>query len=144
MIINIRHTGIVVSDLELSIHFYTNVLGLTITSRMIESNWFIESILGLDNTNVTTVKMSAVDGQKIELLHFHSHSGRPNEVRLFDRGITHFAITVVNIEAEYSRLVKLGVRFISPPQRSPDGNAKVAFCQDPDGVYIEIVEEITD
>lgn len=141
MIVNIRHTGIVVSDLELSIHFYTNILGFTINKRMMESNCFIENVLGLENVKVTTVKMSAKNGQMIELLYFNSHSGRPNEVRLFDLGITHFAITVDNIEAEYSRMVKLGANFISPPQNSPDGNAKVAFCQDPDGVYIEIVEE---
>lgn len=32
------------------------------------------------------------------------------------------------------------IEFISPPQVSPDSYAKVAFCQAPEGTYIELVE----
>jgi catechol 2,3-dioxygenase-like lactoylglutathione lyase family enzyme len=35
--INIRHTGIVVSDAEKSIDFYTNLLGFEIKKDMMES-----------------------------------------------------------------------------------------------------------
>ena len=36
----------------------------------------------------------------------------------------------------------LGVVFNAPPQRSPDGGAKVTFCRDPEGNLLELVEVI--
>ena len=35
-----------------------------------------------------------------------------------------------------------GVDFISPPIQSPDGLVKVAFCQAPEGTYVELVEQL--
>ena len=41
--INIRHTGIVVSDAERSIDFYTNLLGFEIKKDMMESGDYIDN-----------------------------------------------------------------------------------------------------
>ncbi|MBI3088771.1 MAG: VOC family protein, partial [Candidatus Colwellbacteria bacterium] len=55
-------------------------------------------------------------------------------------GCTHVAFTVANLDKEYKRLTEAGIVFNSPPQLPPDGYAKVAFCKDPDGTLIELVE----
>ena len=55
-------------------------------------------------------------------------------------GLTHFALTIKNIEEKYKIMIKNGVNFLSAPKSSPDGYAKVVFCQAPEGTYIEIVE----
>ncbi|HJO63248.1 MAG TPA: VOC family protein, partial [Desulfobacterales bacterium] len=57
-------------------------------------------------------------------------------------GITHIAFTVEDIEQVYKRLVQSGITFLSTPQSSPDGYAKVAFCRAPEGTFIELVEEL--
>ncbi|MBI4284061.1 MAG: VOC family protein [Chloroflexi bacterium] len=137
----IRHTGIVVSDLEPALRFYVDLLGLKVTKGMDETGDYIDTISGLKNVRVTTVKMAAGDGNLIELLYYHSH--RPKSVRTREAceiGISHIAFTVGNVDAEYARLSKAGVPFNSPPQKSPDGYAKVTFCRDPDGTLIELVE----
>jgi len=36
--------------------------------------------------------------------------------------------------------MNLGVEFICPPEKSPNGFAKVTFCTDPEGNYIELVQ----
>jgi len=137
----IRHTGIVVSDLERALHFYVELLGLKVMKRMDESGEYIGNISGSKNVMVTTVKMAAEDGNLIELLYYHSHTQKPARVReICETGISHIAFTVENVDAEYERLSKAGVQFNSLPQRSPDGYAKVTFCRDPDGTLIELVE----
>lgn len=48
--------------------------------------------------------------------------------------------TVQDLDGLFQKLSRAGVRFTAPPQVSPDGLAKVVFCQDPDGAPIELVE----
>lgn len=137
----IRHTGIVVSDLERALHFYVELLGLKVIKRMDESGEYIDKILGLKNVMVTTVKIAAEDGNLIELLYYHSHPRKPAGSReICETGISHIAFTVENVDAEYERLSKAGVPFNSPPQKSPDGSAKVTFFTDPEGNLIELTE----
>lgn len=141
MIKDIRHTGIVVADLEASLYFYRDLLGFQVAKQMEEAGDYIDKISGLKNVKVTTVKLAADDGNLIELLHYHSHprkAGDNKEICLI--GVSHVAFTVEDLDAEYQRLTKAGVQFNSPPQFSPDGYAKVTFCRAPDGVLIELVE----
>lgn len=140
----VRHFGIVVSNLEKSLHFYRDLLGLEIRRDMPEEGEFIDTILGLKGVKVRTVKMAAANGDTlVELLEYQSHKGKKREnYEIFDLGASHVAFTVENVGEEYKRLQEDGVHFTCSPQVSPDGKAKVTFCYDPDGVPIELVEEI--
>lgn len=138
----IRHLGIVVSDLKKSVCFYRDLFGFQITKQMEESGDYIDSVLSLEGVKVTTVKMSTPDGKMIELLRFHTHVSENKPKNITDTGITHIAFTVEDLEREYKRLKDYGVSFNAPPQVSPDGYAKVAFCRAPEGTFIELVEEL--
>jgi catechol 2,3-dioxygenase-like lactoylglutathione lyase family enzyme len=139
---NVRHTGIVVTDLEEALRFYGDLLGFTVRKRMDESGPYIDNMLGLKDVRVTTVKMASPDGQLIELLWFRSHPApRPASGREASAiGVSHIALTVPDLESAYDRLLKAGIAFNAPPQLSPDGYAKVTFCRDPDGSLVELVE----
>ncbi len=136
----IRHTGIVVKDLAKMLNFYRDVLGFKVKKEMSESGEFTDKILGLRGVKLTTVKMNADDGNLIELLCFGSNAGVPVKKGLEDYGYSHMAFTVENLDREYSRLKVLGVEFNSSPQVSPDNYAKVVFCRDPEGNFLELVE----
>lgn len=142
MIERLRHTGIVVIDLDESLQFYTQKMGFVISKRMDESGSFIDKILGFDNLNITTVKMTLHEGQMIELLDFKAHKTKPLSKRINDIGPTHLAFTVSNVDDVYEDFSNDGIEFISVPTISPDGYAKVAFCRAPEGTYIELVELI--
>lgn len=138
---NIRHIGIVVKDINKSIIFYRDLLGLKIEKDMLEKSPYIDKILGLKDVSMRTIKLSASDGSLVELLCYSnpvSRDGRKS--RINDLGCAHIAFTVNNIGKEYRRLLKKGIFFKSPPCKSPDGYAKVAFCRNPDGTFIELVE----
>lgn len=141
MILAIRHIGIVVSNLEVSLNFYEKLLGLQVVKLMEEAGEYINNMLVLKDVNVTTIKLAAPDGNLIELLYFHSHPRKFKKIKqACDIGITHFAIAVDDLNEEYNRLLKAGIKFNAPPQQSPDGYAKVTFCRDPDENLIELVQ----
>lgn len=138
----VRHFGIVVSDMERSLRFYRDLLGLKVVRVMDESGEYIDNMLSLQNVRVATVKMSANSGSTlIELLEFNSRPRETPEKReVYSIGPSHVAFTVDDLDVVYRRLSQAGVRFNAPPQLSPDGYAKVTFCQDPDGTLVELVE----
>jgi len=144
MITQLRHVGVVVKDLEKSLHFYKDLLGFKVRKEMEEECPYIDTVLGLKNVRLKTVKlMPPPGGGGVELLYYHSpDSPQRSPCAIHERAITHFALTIEGLDQEYERLLKQGVKFISPPQIASDGGAKVAFCQDPDGNYIELTEEL--
>ena len=140
MIKDIRHTGIVVINLEASLHFYRDLLGFQTVKQMEEAGDYIDAISSLRNVKVITVKMISPSGQMIELLKYHSHSAEQRMREICEIGISHIAFTVDDLDMEYERLKSKEIQFNSPPQLSPDGYAKVSFCRAPEGTLIELVE----
>jgi catechol 2,3-dioxygenase-like lactoylglutathione lyase family enzyme len=141
----IRHIGVVITDIEQSLQFYKDVLGFKILKKADESGTCIDNFLNIQNTNVTTVKMIDPNNNILELLYFNSHpelSDTNKFRRLTEIGCSHFALTVNDLDTLYFTLKEQGIEFNHPPQVSDDGNVKVAFCRDPDGTFIEMVEEL--
>jgi len=140
--IELRHAGIVVTDLKRALHFYCDLLGLKILRSIEEKSAYLDNILGQKDVQVTTVKLAAEKGSAVlELLHFQSPQSPTFPIRgLFDLGPSHVAFTVEDLDATFERLTRAGVLFNAPPQLSPDGLAKVTFCHDPEGNPIELVE----
>ncbi len=139
MAVLLRHVGIVVRDLDRALKFYEDLLGFKVRHKELETGACLEKVLGLPEVEVTTVKMVDPKGNGLELLQFHSHAG--TQARgLTDYGTTHLAVTVENLDALYKELLNQGIEFLSAPQTAPSGKAKLAFCKDPDGTFIELVE----
>lgn len=138
----LRHVGITIRDPE-TINFYRDVLGLKIKKEMLETGNFIDNLSALKNVRVKTIKMSADDGSLVEILYYESHQREPMIKDICDTGCSHIAFTVENIDQEYKKLRDKGIRFNCIPQISRDGKVKVAFCRDPEGNLIELVEEIS-
>ena len=137
----LRHVGITVVDAKESLEFYHGLLGFKIQKDMEESGDYIDNFSGEEGIRVRTIKMSGSDGSLIELLEYHSHpSSKPIRRSITEVGCSHFALTVDDLDNLYYRMKENGVEFNSTPQQSPDGYAKVAFCRDPNGVLIELVE----
>ena len=142
MIKDVRHIGIVVTDMEKSLKFYRDLLGLKIKSLVDEEGQFLDNILAHENVKNKVAKLYAKNGNAlVELIDSKSY-GNKKDRDFFTIGASHFAFTVDNLEKTYDYLVKNGVKFTAPPQQTSDGFAKVTFCEDPDGTLIELVEVI--
>ena len=143
MIKSIRHTGVVVRNLEEAANFY-RALGFIDFNQAIEEGKFIDQVTGLKNTKLEWIKLKTPDGCLLELLQYHSHleNEEVTQQRSNKLGVSHIAFTVDNIEKTCEIIKKIGGSIVNPAALSSDNKVKVAYCHDLEGVLMEIVEII--
>lgn len=140
-VIRFRHIGIVVKNLDKQLYFYNDLLGLEIYYHETEKGKFLETILNKKNVEADIYKLGRNNNIIVELLHFSDYH-KSESKKLFDTGLTHFAITVDSVDKIYKKLIENKVKFISFPELSVNGKYKVCFCRDFEGNLLELVEEI--
>jgi predicted enzyme related to lactoylglutathione lyase len=143
MIKTVRHTGIVVRDLERTADFYRGI-GFIDDNQAIEEGEFIDQVTGLKKTKLEWIKLKAPDGYLLELLQYHSH---PDKTQIMQQksnklGCSHMAFGVDNIDNACETIQNLGGSIVNPPALTNDKKVKVAYCHDVEGVLMEIVEII--
>lgn len=141
----IRHVGLVVKDLEKSLDFYCGILGLTIYKRCEEKGEYIDKLVSIKNVRVEWAKLNVPEGGLIELLQYHSHPDKAKNPKIIPSnklGSGHIALTVANLEKVYNTLTKKGYKCNSQPLFSPEGKTKILYCHDPDGIILELVEDL--
>ncbi len=118
-----EHVGIMVKDMDESLAFYQNILGLQLRSR----EWLNDTV------ELAFLFFPEQPSVEVELL-----LGGPVE----SEGIVnHLAFTVKNMEAELERLKEAGVKLVDEEPRSILNNTvKIAFFQGPNGEKLELVE----
>lgn len=116
------HTMIRVKDLDRSLHFYTNLLGLIETRRM-------EVAAG----RFTLVYLATAPGEpEVEL----TYNWDQEEEYSSGRNFGHLAFSVENIYEVCQRLQDGGVTILRPPR---DG--RMAFVRCPDQISIEFLQK---
>lgn len=142
MIKNIRHTGLVIRDMDNAVDFYEG-LGFVLKIRNIEQGSYIEEIVGIDSVVLETAKFNSPCGGMLELLKYHSHTlHEPVTKHLSNKlGCSHIAISVESIERAIEYIEKKGGSRINDPVIPPNTSVKVAYCHDPEGILLELVEE---
>ena len=143
MINGVRHTGIVVNEIENAIKFWVNLLGFKVVVDQIEEGEFIDKLLGLENVLVRTVKLAAQDGSLVELLHFISHKSLPTwDGNPYKTGLTHIAFNVANISNVVSILEQNGYSEVNRYQKSLNGDVLVCYIKGFEGLLLELVEQL--
>ena len=142
---NIRHIGLVVSSIDNALRFYRDLLGLKIDSSTDESGNLISELIGHERVKLKTVKLCAVDnGTRLELIELINPKPILNKgYELTNKGFTHIALTVNNLEEIYTKLKEKGIQFNSPPKISSNGSLKLTFCRDFEGNFLELIQEIS-
>ena len=146
MIHGIHHTCITVSDLDRSVVFYRDLLGLELvmTEESERSGDDRSKALGVPKAKVKLAILRAGDDQ-VELIEYVTAKGRPYDRHNNDAGAMHIAFQVQDIDTVYRRLVDHGVRFTSPPVTIPAGPMqgwRWTYFYDPDGVSLEIIQTV--
>ena len=141
-IIGFRHTGIIVKDADKSKSFYMRFFGLKEIQDWVEDSVYLNNVLGLSDGKIRMVKLQSPDGYIIELLQYKSHPTQESSHPFYNVGTCHIAVTVQSAEQMYQKLTKENIKVISKPLVSSEKTAKLFFCEDPDGIRIEIVEII--
>jgi len=132
MMNNVDHIGIAVSNIEESIAYYTNVLGL--------------KLLKIEEVETQQVKVAFIDAGnvKIELLEPMSEKSAVHGfIEKRGQGIHHVAFGVTNIDERMKQLREHGVRLLSEGPLPGAGGAQVAFLHPKDsfGVLYELCDK---
>jgi len=119
------HTSITVKDMDESIRFYTEVLGLEFERRRrIEEN----------HAEIAFVRDPATD-TRVELTHWDGKS-------TFDAGeqLDHLAFEVGDLDAFLAKARAKNVRVAKEPFQLRGGSGRLAFVLDPNDVWVELIE----
>ena len=137
-----HHTSFTVSDIDRSVAFYRDVLGMELVAQSVEgSGEIVDKILGMPGARVKTAFLTA-GGHMLELFQYLNPMGRPYDRRTCDVGPTHIALLVSDIHEGYRTLSAKGVPFKSAPQAfEKDGETHWAcYMTDPDGITVELYQ----
>ena len=123
------HTMIRVFDLDKSIDFYTNKLGMKLLRKKdYPTGEFTLAFVGYGNEESNAV---------IEL----THNWGQKEPYQLGTAFGHLAIGVPDIYGTCEALAKSGVKIPRPPGPMKHGGSVIAFIEDPDGYKIEVIEK---
>ena len=142
--LGLHHTAIVVHDLDRAIAFYETFFGGQVETvlRAIDDPQ-IALLHGLQDLHFTLAYVR-FGPTRLELFAFERPTdGRPVADRANDFGVRHICFETTDVAAAYERMTAQGVRFSRPPYTVPDGDARgtvLAFCQDPDGTRVELLQ----
>ena len=122
------HTMIRVRDLDASLQFYTDLLGMKLLrKRDYPSGKFTLAFVGYGDESSNTV---------IELTH------NWGQAEPYDLGSAfgHLAVGVPDVYKTCERLAAAGVKIPRPAGPMAHGGSVIAFIEDPDGYRIELIE----
>jgi len=142
VIVGLHHTSRTVSDLDRSLGFYRDLLGMEVALDAEMAGEMLEREVAMPGARLRLVELRA-GAAFLELLEYRAPEGAPFPAgaKPADVGAHHVALLVDDIEAEHARLAAAGVRFTWPPQEVDAGyfaGHRTAYCYDPDGLIVEL------
>ncbi|MDO3678071.1 VOC family protein [Paenibacillus ehimensis] len=121
----IEHVGIMVRDIDTSVQFYKDVVGLELKDKLVHTNGVVTlAFLGFNATGETELEL--VQGY---------NDGLPAEGK-----VHHVAFTVDDIEEEFARIKELDVRLIDQEITTLPNGSRYFFFYGPDGEWIEFFQ----
>jgi catechol 2,3-dioxygenase-like lactoylglutathione lyase family enzyme len=140
----VDHVSVTVTDLERSLRFYRDLLGLRVLGQGAIDSATISAISGEPREPLAYADLDLGAGQILELLQLtappvpvppaHSKSSR----------IGHFGLRVRELDAVVRRLREAGIRIPSEPVELHEPEwwegARCVYVGDPDGTTVELVE----
>lgn len=143
---DIHHLGMTVADIERSIEFYRDTLGMTLVGR----RECVDEGYVAKQTGYTGVKLSVASFRirpdspnSLEVVEYLNHTGEPADTSTNRPGGTHLCLLVDDLSAAYENLLSQGVRFRSDPVEitaGPNKGGKVIYFFDPDNYVLEMFE----
>lgn len=122
------HTMIRVGDLQRSIDFYTEILGMKLLRQKdYPGGRFTNAFVGYGDENENTV---------VEL----THNWDTDSYDL-GSGFGHLAFGVEDIYATCDAMREKGINITREPGPMKHGTTVIAFVEDPDGYKIELIEK---
>lgn len=145
MIIAPHHINYVVSDMDVSLEFFTRALNLEIVQDAIRENLSsYDEMFGAKNIRLRVALLQLPQLPLfLELFEMLNPPGQKRSQEFSWVGASHLAFQVSSVDDEYVRIKQLGYHFRSSPVdvwRDGKFIARGCYLLDPDGTAIELFE----
>src|SRR5262249_46534160 len=139
----VSHTSLSVTDMNRSLAFYRDLLGMQVIMDRERTGKYIEQVVAFPQARLRIVGLKLPEGSDhvLELIEYKSPRGQRVDTRTCNPGTAHFCFVTDDIQTTYRELIDLGVRFKSPPVRIPSGPSAGgfdAYFLDPDDITLEL------
>jgi len=142
LINTIHHTAFTVSNMERSIAFYQDILGMKVLWDSVQAGVAFKGpvcdrITGCPGTEQHLVYLGIGEGI-LELIEY-TPTGKPLENnKASDVGAAHICLKTDDIKALHEKLLANNVAVHYPPQNR--GELSLFYFRDPDGIILEVIE----
>jgi catechol 2,3-dioxygenase-like lactoylglutathione lyase family enzyme len=142
----LHHTGYTVDDLERSLGFYRDLLGMEVVARQEKRGGYLAEIVGHPDAHVRMAHLRAPGSAHIlELFEYVSPAGaRGRRREPCDTGTAHLCFAVHDLRSLYDDLRAAGVdSFVTGPVEVDTGvnaGGLALYLRDPDGMPVELFQ----
>ena len=141
----ISHVAVCVRDMDRTIHFYRDLVGLELVRDEIQDTGAVYDHVyaGRHAKRRIVCFRTASTSPESTTLYFQQYFGgdevRGGRIKLDEVGITHFSFTVPDLEAFCARMLAAGAQLCGPRDTFLDPGGKLAdvFFVDPDGILVQ-------
>ena len=146
MLVDTWHFSFTVSDIEQSIRFYRDVVGLELVHTQEQANPYTCKLVGYPDAHLKVAMFRIADahvgrsGHMLELIEYVAPRGEKLGTMTKNTGAAHLAFEVDDIFAEYERMAALGVRFRSSKpvaiEAGRNNGGFTVYFLDPDNITL--------
>jgi len=125
------YTGIRVRNIEESVKFYTDVLGMAI----------VEPIQRMVPTKGSVATLKSPDSEQVLELNYYEQDSPFNSTYVNGEDLDHIAFDVQDLTATVEQLKQKGIEVVVEPYAiGKSVGWKEAYVKDPNGIWIELLQ----
>ena len=144
-LVGLHHIGLTVSNLDQSVQFYRDQLGLTLVRRRIADAEYVGRQTGYPGVRleVASLRVTADSPVSLELGQYLTQGGPAVALSTNQTGSSHLCLQVDDIQRAYEELRQRGVHFKTEPvaiTAGPNAGGFAVYLFDPDGYTLEFFQ----
>ena len=140
------HGGVTVTDMDASLPFYRDGLGLEVAFDRIIDGDYLKTVLALPLHEIRACYLHIPGGGYVELLEYRGLERMPAACRPCDPGSGHLCLYVDDVNGIWERVHGLGFSSRGGPvdiTSGPNSGARSIYLLDPDGYPVELFQRPT-
>lgn len=150
MVGRIYHVGLTVSDLDRSIIFYRDILGLEFQGEILMVGEETDKMFHKKNCKARVAYLNGsknMEAPPVELIQFVDNAVNNVQSDLFTTSISELCFYTEDIDSVYKNLIENNIECLSEPQyfdftAQGFGKSKAFYFKDPDGIILEMMQPL--
>lgn len=150
MVGRVYHVGLTVSDLDRSVIFYRDILGLEFQGEILMVGEETDKMFHKKNCKARVAYLNGsknMEAPPVELIQFVENVVNNVQSDLFTTSISELCFYTDDIDSVYKNLIENNIECLSEPQyfdftAQGFGKSKAFYFKDPDGIILEMMQPL--